>query len=104
MEHAEGPTVARAVARRRGASTSAGTREVYTRAPKPSQGTVPAGDPTTPTSYSTEDYLRHEEHALCTAVLPLAMPIPSPPSSVRLVPHLFTPLAPLTAARHPRAP
>ena len=66
-EHAEGPTVARAVARLRGASSSARRGEAHSLEPARAQGPDPAGSAPAPTTPGTEDYLRHEEHALCTA-------------------------------------
>ena len=66
-EHAEGPTVARAVARLRGASSSARRREAHSLGPAQAQGPDPAGSATAPTTHGEEDHLRHEEHALYTA-------------------------------------
>ena len=66
-EHAEGPTVARAMARSRSASSSARRRAAQPVEPAHPPSTTPADRVTATAAHNAEDQLRREEHALCTA-------------------------------------
>ena len=66
-EHAEGPTVARAMARSRSASSSARRRAAHSVESTHPPSTTLADRATATAAHNAEDQLRREEHALCTA-------------------------------------